>query len=193
MIINFKNYNLRNFYSYTFIDFKTKMACFAFFDNRIIEGSVYTFKNLSIIDIGFKYLITEKVLLTDIVKLKITKLESTLNDLHFYYIKLASNLTIWSLIKKVFTNKCIIKGRILNPVQKGFSVGIFGFVGLVPQKHFFIHKSSERPLFGIKSVFLIKSIDHLKKTITLSQSKIIKLWSRVLFRLSAQLSYISRK
>lgn len=193
MNINFKNYKLRNFYIDTFIDFKIKMACFAPFDNRIIEGSVYTFKNLSIVDVGFKYLIIEKILLTDIVKLKITKLESTLNDLHFYHVKLASNLINWSLIKKAFTNNCIIKGRVLNPVQKGFSVGIFGFIGLISQKHFFIHKRSLKPLFGIKSVFLIKSIDYLKKTIHLSQSKVIKVWSRILFRLSSQLSYVSKK
>ena len=193
MSINSKSSKLRNFYINTFVDFKTKIACFALFDNRIIEGALYTFKNFSIVDIGFKYLIIEKAQLTDIVKLKITKLESTLNDLHFYYIKLASNLMNWSLIKKAFLNKCIIKGRILNPVYKGFSVGIFGFVGLVLQKHFFVNKYSLRPALGIKSVFLIKSIDCLKKTIHLSQSKIIKVWSRVLFRLSSQLSYISRK
>jgi ribosomal protein S1 len=193
MNINLKNSKLKNFYINMLLDFKDKIACFALFDNRIIEGNVYIFKNFSTVDIGFKYLIIEKTLLVDTVKLKVTRLESTLNDLHFFYIKLASNLMNWSLIKKAFANKCVLKGRILNSVQKGFSVGVFGFVGLVLQKNFFINKQSLRPVLGIKTVFLVKSIDYLKKTIHLSQSGIIKIWSRVLFRLSSQLAYISKK
>ena len=189
--INHNNsYKLRFFYADVFIDFKTRMNCFALFSNRIIEGNVYHFKNFSIIDTGFKYLtLTEQPLTTKTITFKILKLETILNDIYLDYNRfkndLASKLN-WSLIKKAFANKCLVRGRILNSVYNGFSVGIWGFVGFIPKKYSIVNRSN------VRSVFVIMSIDYLKNTFVLSQNKIDKTSPRILFRLSSQLAYIHK-
>lgn len=178
------------FYKDALVDFKSKMNCFSLFNNRIIEGKIYHFKNLSTVDIGFKYLTTiEKFSATNAINLKVVKLESILNDLHFDYNRLKSDLVFrlnWSLVKKAFINKCFVRGRVLNPIYNGFSVGVWGFVGFSPKKYSIINKSN------VRSVFIIMSIDYLKNTFVLSQNKIDKTSPRILYRMSSQLSYISR-
>ena len=178
------------FYKDALVDFKSKMNCFSLFNNRIIEGKIYHFKNLSTVDIGFKYLTTiEKFSATNAINLKVVKLESILNDLHFDYNRLKSDLVFrlnWSLVKKAFINKCFVRGRVLNPIYNGFSVGVWGFVGFAPKKYSIINKSN------VRSVFIIMSIDYLKNTFVLSQNKIDKTSPRILYRMSSQLSYISR-
>lgn len=178
------------FYKDALVDFKSKMNCFSLFNNRIIEGKIYHFKNLSTVDIGFKYLTTiEKFSATNAINLKVVKLESILNDLHFDYNRLKSDLVFrlnWSLVKKAFINRCFVRGRVLNPIYNGFSVGVWGFVGFAPKKYSIINKSN------VRSVFIIMSIDYLKNTFVLSQNKIDKTSPRILYRMSSQLSYISR-
>ena len=178
------------FYKDALVDFKSKMNCFSLFNNRIIEGKIYHFKNLSTVDIGFKYLTTiEKFSATNAINLKVVKLESILNDLHFDYNRLKTDLVFrlnWSLVKKAFINRCFVRGRVLNPIYNGFSVGVWGFVGFAPKKYSIINKSN------VRSVFIIMSIDYLKNTFVLSQNKIDKTSPRILYRMSSQLSYISR-
>jgi len=184
---NYK-YKSKLFYKDALVSFKSKLSCFALFNNRIIEGNVYSFKNFSIIDVGFKYLTTtEHSLVVSTISLKILKLESILNDLHFDYNRFKNDLALklnWSLIKKAFINRCFVKGRILNPIYNGFSIGICGFVGFVPRKHSIANKCN------LRSVYVIMSIDYLKNTFVLSQNKIDKTSPRILFRLSSQLAYI---
>ena len=183
-------YKSKLFYKDVLSDFKANINCFSLFNNRITEGKIYHFKNLSLIDIGFKYFTTiEKSLTTNTISLRIVKLESILNDLHFDYNKLKIELVYrlnWSLIKKAFINRCFIRGRVLNPIYNGFSVGVWGFVGFMPKKYSIINKPN------IKSVFVIMSIDYLKNTFVVSQNKIDKTSPRILFRMSSQLSYISK-
>ena len=183
-------YKSNFFYKDALIDFKSKMNCFSLFNNRIIEGNIYCFKNSSVIDIGFKYLTTiEQHLTTNTISLKVVKLESILNNIHFDYNKFKSDLSFksnWCLLKEAFINKCFVRGRVLNPIYNGFSVGIWGFVGFVPKKYSIINKCN------IRSVFIIMSIDYLKNTFVLSQSKIDKTSPRILFRMCSQLSYISK-
>jgi len=184
------NYKLKIFYTDAFVNLKANINCFSLFNNRIIEGKVYYLRNFSIIDIGFKYLATtEKPLNVSTVSLKVVRLETILNDLYCDYNRfkndLASKLN-WSLIKKVFINRCLIRGRVLNPIYNGFSIGVWGFVGFVPKKYSITNKCN------VRSVFVIMSIDYLKNTFVLSQNKIDKTSPRILFRLSSQLAYISK-
>ena len=183
-------YKLNFFYKDALIDFKSKANCFSLFNNRIVEGNIYRLKNFSFIDICFKYLTpTEQSLTTNTINLKVVKLESILNNMHFDSNKFKSDLCFksnWSLLKEAFTNKCFVRGRVLNPIYNGFSVGIWGFVGFAPKKYSIINKCDAR------SVFIIMSIDYLKNTFVLSQNKIDKTSPRILFRMSSQLSYISK-
>jgi len=184
------NYKLKKFYRDAFVNFKNNINCFTLFSDRIIEGNVYRFKNFSIVDIGFKYLITsEESFLTNTISLKVIKLESILNDLHSDYNKFKNDLVFkfnWSLIKKAFINRCLLRGRVLNAVYSGFSVGVWGFVGFVPKKYSVVNKCN------VRSVFVVMSIDYLKNTFVLSQNKIDKTSPRILYRLSSQLAYISK-
>jgi ribosomal protein S1 len=187
---NKNKYRLLKFYGDAFDSFKMNINCFSLFSNRIIKGKVYNFKNSSITDIGFKYLtFSEEPLLTGSINLKVIKLETALNSLHCDYIKFKNDLAFklnWSLIKKAFVNKCILKGIILNPIYNGFSVGIWGFVGFVSKRQF------SNPKLRLKSVFVITSIDYFKNTFVLSQNRIDKTSPRILLRLSSQLAYISK-
>jgi len=188
---NSKNkYRLLKFYADAFDSLKNNINCFSLFSNRIIEGKVYNFRNSCITDIGFKYLIfSEEPFPTSSMNLKVIKLETSLNSLHCDYIKFKNDLALklnWSLIKKAFVNKCILKGRILNPIYNGFSVGIWGFVGFISKRQFLSSKLS------LKSVFIITSIDYFKNTFVLSQHRVDKTIPRILLRLSSQLAYISK-
>ena len=187
---NKNNSKLTKFYQNLLFSLKTRMNCFTLFSNRMIEGNVYHFKNFSAVDIGFKYLVfLDKPLSTNIIPLKVLKLEGILNDIHCDYVKFKNDLAFklnWSLIKKAFINRCILRGRILNPIYNGFSVGIWGFVGFVPKIYSIIDKCN------LRSVFVIMSINHFKNTFILSQNKIKKKSPRVLYRLSSQLAYISK-
>lgn len=184
------NCKLRFFYSDVLTDLKTKMNCFALFNNRIVEGKIYSSEDFFIIDIGFKYLTIAKwPLMINTISLKVLKLETILNDLYFDHVKFKTDLAFrlnWSLIKKAFINRCFIRGRMLNSMYNGFSVGIWGFVGFLPKKYAIINRCN------IRSVFVIMSIDYLKNTFVLSQSKIDKISPRTLFRLSSHLTYISK-
>lgn len=183
-------YRPKFFFKDALVDFKANINCFSLFDNRIIEGKIYHSKSLSIIDIGFKYLTTvEKCLTTNTINLKVVKLESILNDLHFDYNRFKRDLVFklnWSLVKKAFINRCFVRGRVLNPIYNGFSIGVWGFVGFLPKKYSIVNKSN------VRSVFIIMSIDYLKNTFVLSQNKIDKTSPRILFRMSSHLSYISK-
>ena len=188
---SYKNdFKLKKFYKDAFVNFKTKMNCFELFSDRIIEGNIYQFENSSIIDIGFKYLIeTENLLTNKTINLKVLRLESRLNDLHCDYNKFKSELVFksnWCLIKRALISKCFLRGRVLNPIYNGFSIGVWGFVGFIPKKYSIINKCN------IRSVFVVISIDYLKNTFVLSQNKIDKTCPRTLSRLSSQLSYISK-
>lgn len=179
---------LVSFYAVAFHDFKEKLGCFSLFDNRITEGKVYNSKTSSTIDIGSKYLISlAKKLSVETLCLKVTKLESILNNIHSDYYKFKDSQAFklnWSLIKKAFINKCFLRGRILNKTYNGFSVGICGFVGFLPKKFSVMNKSR------LNSIFVVTSIDHFKNSFSLSQNRIDKVSLKVLFRLSSRLSYV---
>ena len=91
---------------------------------------------------------------------------------------------MWSILKKSYKYKCILKGKILNSIRFGFSVGICGLIGFLP-KRFFLSKSNN-------SLFIISSLDPLKKTFILSQNGINKLCSRIIIKLSSKIMYISK-
>jgi hypothetical protein len=179
---------LASFYTIAFHNFKVRLGCFSLFHNRIAEGKIYNSKFFSSIDIGSKHLIfLDKKLSTDTILLKVSKLESILNNIHCDYSKFKKNhsfKTNWSLIKKAFINKCILRGIVLNKTYNGFSVGVCGFVGFLPKKFSVINK------YTLSSVFVVTSIDQFKNSFSLSQNRIDKVSLKVLFRLSSRLSYI---
>jgi len=69
--------------------------------------------------------------------LKFIKLETLFNDSLVDFLVTKNDInkkSNWSIIEKAFDLKCILPGKILNPVKNGFSIGICGFVGFMPKK-----------------------------------------------------------
>lgn len=171
--------------------FKLYLNCFSLFENRIIESINLQFGNYIFVDVGFKYVI--KVNIKNYSKyhtlLKFIKLETLFNDslIDFSNTKNSiSRKSNWSVIKKAFKLRCILPGKVLNSVKNGFSVGIFGFIGFMPKKYALDNNLSS------KSIFIVNSVDVLKKTFVVSQKQIDKTTFRALFKLSSQISYISK-
>lgn len=171
--------------------FKFYLNCFSLFDNRIIESVNFQFGNYAFVDIGFKYIIKMNIEphLQYYTLVKFIKLETLFNDSLIDFSITKNNISRkfnWSIIKKAFNTRCILPGKILNPIKNGFSVGIFGFVGFMPKKYAIENNSS------LKSVFIVNNVDIFKRTFVVSQKQIDKTTFRVLFKLSSQISYISK-
>ena len=171
--------------------FKSYLNCFSLFENRITDSIHFQFDNYALVDVGFKYII--KIDIDTYSKyhtlLKFIKLETLFNDSLIDFSSTKNSITRkfnWSIIKKAFNARCILPGKVLNPVKNGFSIGIFGFIGFMPKKYAI---DNNPPL---KSIFIINSIDIFKKTFIVSQKQIDKTTFRVLFKLSSQISYVSK-
>ena len=186
-----KTTNLKKFFKDDIILVKKYLNCFSLFNNRALEGFAYTVNNDVFLDIGFKYILKTNIHNHNnyFTFLKVLKLETLFNDSEIDYLSIKNNINHklnWSFIKKAFNVKCILNGRILNPIKDGFSVGICGFVGFISRKDAVINN------VNLKSVFSIISIDIFKKTFVASQKQLDKAIFRVLFKLSSQISYISK-
>nr|YP_009476755.1 ribosomal protein S1 [Cryptomonas curvata]AVM81248.1 ribosomal protein S1 [Cryptomonas curvata] len=189
---SFSSYN--NLFKYFKKDaqiFKQHFNCFSLFENRIVQGICFEFGNVIFVDVGFKYIIKLDKQFSGkyYTLLKFVKLETLFNDPLIDFLSIRNNIfrkLNWSAIKRAFNLNSILPGKVLNPVKNGFSVGIHGFVGFMPKKHSVITNCS------LRSVFIISNIDMLKKTFILSQKQIDKTIFRVLFKLSSQISYISK-
>ena len=186
-----KSTNLKKFFKDDLTLVKKHLNCFSLFNNRALEGFVHIINNDTFVDIGFKYIV--KTSYHDHNKyftfLKVLKLETLFNDCEFDYLSIKNNINHklnWSFIKKAFNVKCILNGRVLNPIKDGFSVGICGFVGFMSRKDTVVNN------VNFRSVFNIVSIDIFKKTFVVSQKQLDKAIFRVLFKLSSQISYISK-
>jgi len=189
--MSLKNTNFKNFFEDDIILIKKHLNCFSLFNNRVLEGFVYVVNNDVFVDFGFKYIIESSYHNHSkySIILKILKLETLFNDSEIDYLNVKNNINHklnWPFIKKAFNIRCILNGKILNPIKDGFSVGICGFVGFIARKETITNNTN------FKSIFNIISIDILKKTFVVSQKQLDRTIFRVLFKLSSRISYISK-
>jgi hypothetical protein len=179
---------LNQFYRNTKRQFKEYLNCFLFFSNTIIESYVLNCFNFSFFDLGFKYLIKIKKLLSVFIIVKIVTLETLFHETkvkYFNYKNIFIKRKIWSILKKAFENKNFLICRILNTIKNGFSIGFCGIVGYLPKKH-----CLSKNLFS--SVFIITSLNIFKKTFILSQIQLNRLCSRILYKLRSKMNYIQK-
>lgn len=174
------------FYKECLFLLKKQQNCYGYFDKRIIEGIVYQLNFKFCIDVGFKSLL-------DFYDLKCNKhtifvnffrLDSIFNEVLIncmFSNKVVKLSRVWFFLKKSYRNKFYIKGRFLNIIQNGYSIGVCGIVGFLPKKQLGLLQSK---IMLNYSIFHIKRIDSSKKIFTLSQKNIIKQSSRILFKLS---------
>lgn len=169
--------------------FKLSIHCFALFENRFVEALIYNNKNESYIDFGFKYLNTINLenKKTKYLVFKTILLKNLYNDISLNHTNYKNDFVysfMWSILKKAYKYKCILKGKILNSIRFGFSVGICGLIGFLPKKHFLSRSNI--------SLFSVMSLDLLKKTFILSQRDLNRFCTRVVFKLSSKIMYISK-
>ena len=161
------------YYTETIIKFKNSLSCFSLFENRVTEGAILKSKNNFYINAGYKYIIDldNKQGSNEKIVFKTVNLDTIFEDnvIDFVDIKRTlKRLIVWSILKKAFQQKAFIKGKILNSARGGYAVGAFGFVSFLSKKVLPLDK------MNMESVFFIRRINYLKKTIILSQKNINK-------------------
>ena len=89
---------------------------------------------------------------------------------------------IWKLIENAYTKRYLVKGRILNIVKGGFSVGLSGIVAFLPNSHLVKGKSPThkhwvertKPFIGSILAFKILKMNPARRNIILSRTLAVK-------------------
>lgn len=87
------------------------------------------------------------------------------------------------------SRKRYVKGRLLNLTRGGYCIGIFGFIGFLPNSHTFLKISKS---IGVKNNFYIIKIDNNKKSFIISQRHMDKIFKRRLLKLGSRLTYLKK-
>jgi small subunit ribosomal protein S1 len=89
--------------------------------------------------------------------------------------------TIWKLIENAYNKDQLVKGRILNVVKGGFSVGISGIVAFLPNSHLVKGKSPThkhwiertKPFIGSIIAFKVLNMNPERRNIIVSRTLVI--------------------
>ena len=180
---------LTKFNKNSYILLKSSQSCYGYFYNRIIESYTHKLNSKVYLDFGLNCFIeysNQKDRVADKSKILVSlcNLNDVFDDIsinYFFFCKDFKFLYVWFFIKKSYSNKCYLRGRYLNMLKNGYSIGVCGTVGFLSRIH------QHLPYFNKNlnsSVFYVKKLDLTKKVYTLSQKNIVKQSSRVLFKLS---------
>ncbi len=165
--------------------FKSYQSCFTSFNNRIFESFIYFLKYRCFLDLGFNTLIEYKSIINykSILLLKVINTKTLFENILIYSFLNQNKLIydcIWYFIKKCYFNGCFLKGRILDTLENGFSVGICGTIGHLPQNDSVLIDSNK----NLKTnLFYIISIDFTKKTYILSQENVLQQSKNIFLKL----------
>jgi ribosomal protein S1 len=209
-----KNSKKHKFNSNTYKLFKNSITCFGPLQKRIIEGKIDVIiskDKLVFIDFGFlneiESFLTELSLripeffcLTTkcnfikkfssfefkVVVLQSFFLNETIIKKHYF---LNFNVFLFIFLKQKQKKKRYIKGRILNLTKGGYSIGVCGFVGFLPNSHTLLKLSKS---IGIINSFYIITINKKKKNFIFSQRRMEKILKRRLLKLSSRLMYLEK-
>lgn len=159
------------------------------FKYRLTEVIIFKYKDNFFIDFGFKYVIELRNAnhITACQYIKNIKLEESPNYIFFDFISLKFRiacLNAWVILEKAFQYNCFVFGRLLNLFNYGFSVGVLGLIGFLQQYNLFYVNSD------LLSIFVINKINPTSSMFILSQKLLIKLVSKVLFKLTSQITTI---
>lgn len=178
---------------------------------KFIEGKLHacTFSNnLFFVDFGYKY---EIELFGHELNLRIPKLNSIIKQcsyikrytfiqfniktFHTFFlnnfeiktkkIKLSTKILFYILLKQK-KKKIFLKGRIVDFIRGGFSVGICGYVAFLPKSHSFFK------FLGKTTFFYLLSVNFARKSFVVSQKYINKTIKRRLLKLGSRLVYIKQ-
>jgi hypothetical protein len=179
---------LTKFIRNNFILLQRFLYCYGFFENRVVEGHNSSFRSKFYLDLGLNRLLEYDNSLIEFNKKKSLFL---FYDLDFFFDEMLFDILLFNkkfvlvwvyyFLKKSYTSYCFLRGRLLNLIKNGYSIGICGIVCFLPKtesQEFYFNRKTK------SSIFYIKKLDLLKKICILSQRNIIKQSSRVLFKLS---------
>lgn len=176
---------------------------------KFIEGKLHVCKfsnNLFFIDFGYKY---EIEIFGYELNLRLSKLTSIIKQcafikrysvIHFKIIvfhtfflnnfdiktkklKLSTKILFYILLKQK-RKKIFLKGRTLDIIRGGYSVGICGYIAFLPKSHAFFK------LLGKITFFYLLSVNFARKSFVVSQKYINKTIKRRLLKLGSRLIYI---
>lgn len=176
---------------------------------KLIEGKIHNCKlsnNLLFIDFGFKY---EIEIFSTELHLRIPQFQSVLNQcnfvkqhsilnfniivLHTFFLnnfdiktkksKLSSKTLFYILLKQK-RKKIFLKGRIIDSIKGGFSVGICSYIAFLPNSHSFLK------YMGKITFFFLLSVNFARKSFVVSQRNINKTIKRKLLKLGSRLVYM---
>ena len=173
---------------------KTSVPYLSDFKGRYVNYKVYQKeKGFVKVDIGFKMgtSIPLKELnrknnynIGNINQGYITQLESNQGDfiLDVFQLNNVDPEIIWKLIENAYTKRYLVKGRILNIVKGGFSVGLSGIVAFLPNSHLVKGKSPThkhwvertKPFIGSILAFKILKMNPARRNIILSRTLAVK-------------------
>lgn len=171
---------------------KMDLSCYGISENRFFESEVKSIGNISLFDFGQKYSLripqlTFKKKNDDLVIFTIENFETPYNDplCDFNsYKKVQTKFELSKVFKEKFELKTFIKGRLLNTVKRGFSVGVSGVVAFLPL-------SSVIKVNKDKSgIFYIESINLQEEIVVLSQKNVHKKTHKVLLKLASRILFI---
>jgi hypothetical protein len=159
--------------------FKYKLECFAS-DLKLRIPNFFSLKgkftyiqkqNL----INFNILVLQSFFFNETLIFKKKKLTNILEFKLFYL--------LWSKLRK---NKFFLKGRILNALKGGFSVGFLGFIAFLPKSHaLYAH-------VGCHNAFYILAVNLEKQTFIVSQKRIDKIVKRRLLKFGSKLIFLKK-
>lgn len=169
----------------SFLLLKNYQSCFTSLNNRILKSYIYYSKYKCFLDLSFNTLIEYKSIISCkknlLVKVVYTK--SLFENILIYNFlnqkKLIYNC-IWYFIKKCYFNGCFLKGRILDVLENGYSIGICGTIGHLPKTDFILINSNK----SLKvNIFFITKVNFIKKSYLLSQENILQQSTKTFFKL----------
>jgi hypothetical protein len=177
-----------SFYNKITNKLKIYIGFYSFFNSCTVQALIFRNYNYLSVDIGFKYTINIFNYVEPYNKLvfNILNFQTKNNQLFIRWTNINKNLHLKFcrfILIKALKSKYILSGKILNSTQKIFSVGILGFVCLLPKKKAVTNH------IGNNSLFIINKFD---KIFIVSQKQIIRLISRTLIKLFSAISYILR-
>jgi small subunit ribosomal protein S1 len=114
----------------------------------------------------------------------ITQLESNRGDfvLDVFQLNKVDPEIIWKLISNAYKKRYLVKGRILNVVNGGFSVGLSGIVAFLPNSHLVRGKSPThkhwlertKPFIGSILSFKVLKMNPARRNIIVSRTLAVK-------------------
>jgi len=174
--------------------YKFSLPCYGVSENRFFESEIkYNNNNINFdFDIGYKHKIKtfelkDQTIINNVITCKIINLETPYNEISVdfkSYRRIETNDKLLKLFKEKFDLKRFLRGRLLNGTKRGFSVGVYGFVGFIAINNLLTVNQNKTIILYIDSINLNQGI------VSFSQKNIHKKTHKVLLKLASRIIFV---